>query len=132
MFCEYLGLSDKGASTTGAYFIGRNDIATGDFICYKTQSEEISCCVHLKPENQERIWIPYTICKNTYGANPLVLITSFSLASIFVCKFLSICKYVYESLHVRAVRESLGHIVVPEIPFARLCSVQPGHDLHYI
>ena len=124
MFCEYLGFSDTDALITGGTFDRRNDIATGDFICYKAQSEEISCCVHLKPENQERIWIPYTICKNTYVANPLVLITSFSLASIFVCKFLSICKYVYESFHVRAVRESLGHIVVPEIPFARLCSTR--------
>ena len=84
MFCEYLGLSDRGSSTTGAYFSRRNDIAIGDFICYKTQSEEISCCVHLKPENQERIWIPYARCKNTYVANPRVLITFF-FASFNFC-----------------------------------------------
>ena len=66
MFCEYLGFSEGGASTTGVTFSRRNDIAAGNFICYKTQSKEISCCVHLKPTNQERNWIPYARCKHMY------------------------------------------------------------------
>ena len=65
MFCEYLGFNDMDASISGAILNKRNNTATGDFICYKTQSEEVSCCVHLKPTNQERTWIPYARCKNT-------------------------------------------------------------------
>ena len=66
MFCEYLGFSDTDALIRGTILNRRNDTGTGDFICYKTQSEEVSCCVHLKPSNQERTWIPYARCKNTY------------------------------------------------------------------
>ena len=66
MFCEYLGFNDTDASITGGTFNRRNDIATGEFICYKTQSEEISCCIDLQPSNKRKIWMPYARCKNTY------------------------------------------------------------------
>ena len=66
MFCEYLGFSDRDASIRGTVLNERNNTATGDFICYKTQSEKVSCCVHLKPPKEDRIWIPYARCKNTY------------------------------------------------------------------
>ena len=79
MLCEYLGFSETDVSITSRTLY-RNDIATGDFICYKTQSEEISCCVHLKPSKKKGIWMPYTTCKNMYvgdsqiaqAANPSV------------------------------------------------------------
>ena len=85
MFCEYLGFSDRDASIAGLTFIRRNDIAAGDFMCYKTQSDEISCCVHLKPTNsQERIWLPYTGCKNTYVRDSQIAFA----ANHFVCGYI--------------------------------------------
>ena len=84
MFCEYLGFSDKDASTTGLTFIGRNDTATGDFICYKTHSKEISCCANLKPTNQERAWIPYARCKHTYARDSQLAFA----ANHFVCGYI--------------------------------------------
>ena len=54
------------ASIRGVILNKQNNTATGDFICYKTQSEEVSCCVHLKPTNRKTTWIPYARCKNTY------------------------------------------------------------------
>jgi hypothetical protein len=39
-------------------------IATGDLICYGTQSNQTSCCVHLKPSiSNTRTIIPYARCK---------------------------------------------------------------------
>ena len=99
MFCEYLGFSDRGASTTGVTFSRRNDIATGDFICYKTQSEEIHCCANLKPTNQESTWIPYGKCKNKHARDSQIAFA----ANHFVCGYIFVntllCIYVYVGLH---------------------------------
>ena len=83
MFCEYLGFSDADASIRGAILNTRNDIATGEFICYERQSEGISCCVHLKSPEKNRNWIPYARCKNTYVRDLQIAFA----ANHFVCEY---------------------------------------------
>ena len=98
MFCEYLGFNDTDASISSGTSIRRINIATGDFICYKTQSEKISCCVHLKPANQERISIPYAKCKNTYMRDSQIAIATNHFNAdicLFICDYVSI----YVGLH---------------------------------
>ena len=95
MFCEYLGFNDTDASIAGGTFNRRNDIATGHFICYKTQTEEISCCVHLKPSNQDGTSIPYVKCKNTYVRYSKIAFA----ANHFVCGYILLINY-YVSVHV--------------------------------
>lgn len=65
MLCEHLGFDDSDTAVGSSYLRKRCNVATGDFICYKTESRRISCCVHLKPHiNEERISIPYVACKS--------------------------------------------------------------------
>ena len=98
MFCEYLGFNSTDASISRAYLNRQNNIATGEFICYKTQSEKISCCVHLKPTIKESTWIPYARCKNTYVRDSQI---AFAANILYADIFLLIGDYVrvYVGLH---------------------------------
>ena len=68
MLCQHLGFEDTAVIST-AQLYGRRQIATGDLICYKTQSSETSCCVHLQPSTTtSSITLPYVRCKYKVNA----------------------------------------------------------------
>ncbi len=75
MLCQHLGFheTDASATTTGRFTRAGYKIATGDLICYNTQTSETSCCVHLRPSTIKVIArrIPYYArCK--YHALPII------------------------------------------------------------
>ncbi len=67
MLCQHLGFyeTDASATITGRFTQAGYKIATGDLICYNTQTSETSCCVHLRPSTTKGIArkIPYARCK---------------------------------------------------------------------
>jgi hypothetical protein len=64
---------DSNVIQTGQLGSGRQ-IATGDLICYDTQSSRTSCCVHLKPSiSTTSTRIPYMSCKYAIYTHKLVI-----------------------------------------------------------
>ncbi len=67
MMCQHLGFEETASNSIDTRQLGSGrHIATGDLICYNTQSSETSCCVHLQPSTTtSSITFPYVRCK--YG-----------------------------------------------------------------
>ena len=64
MTCEYLGFGAADTSVGNSGLRRGNNMATGDFICYKREPGEVSCCVHLKPHTNGRlIFVPFLTCE---------------------------------------------------------------------
>ncbi len=67
MLCLHLGFyeTDASATATGTFTRAGYKIATGDLICYNTQTSGTSCCVHLQPSTTKEIVrkMPYARCK---------------------------------------------------------------------
>ena len=50
MLCQYLGFEEIDGNNIETTQLGSGqEIVTGDLICYNTQSNRTSCCVHLNP-----------------------------------------------------------------------------------
>ena len=71
MLCQYLGFEEiDGKSIETTQLGSGQEIVTGDLICYNTQSNRTSCCVHLKPlTTNTSTAIPDVRCKYTPGAD---------------------------------------------------------------
>ncbi len=65
MLCQHLGLDKTDRNAIVTHKFGRkNNIATGDLICYKKQISQTSCCVNLAPSTTENdVTMPYVKCK---------------------------------------------------------------------
>ena len=65
MLCRHLGFGETSVNAVKLVEVGTNEqIATGDLMCYNTESSGISCCVHLVPSTTaSNVNIPYAECK---------------------------------------------------------------------
>jgi hypothetical protein len=64
MLCQHLGFNgtDGNINVTRNISSG-NEIATGDLICYKTQPNGTSCCIHVVPSTTNASTsVPYVTC----------------------------------------------------------------------
>ena len=65
MLCQHLGFEAyKNNSVENRQLESKQQIATGDLICYTTKPNNTSCCVYLKSSlSSEKTAIPYVKCK---------------------------------------------------------------------
>ena len=65
MLCQHLGFETfDGITTETRKLISGQQIATGDLICYNSQPNGTSCCIHLEPSTSSTSTkIPYVNCK---------------------------------------------------------------------
>ena len=65
MLCQHLGFEEINGNKIETRRLGSGQqIASGDLICYNTQSSGTSCCAHLEPSTSTTsIRIPYVRCK---------------------------------------------------------------------
>ena len=65
MLCQHLGFKETDAKDPKIIqFKSRYRIAIGDLICYNTQPNGTSCCVHLVPSiASSNVQIPYARCE---------------------------------------------------------------------